>query len=496
VTAVTPPILAEVLDAIADGVFVLDGAGRITCWNRRMETITGTPRDRTVGAAIADIVADWGALGESSYRRALATGAGEAVTGQLDLRHAGDDRPTHYEAEYRAIGAPPAGVVVTLRDVTTTNLVREELAESNTRFQIMADTSPVLLWMAGTDGLCNFFNQRWLAFTGRTMEMEMGNGWAEGVHPEDFQRCMDTYLNAFVARRAFRMHYRLRRADGQYRWLLDTGVPRYTPSGAFAGYIGSCIDVTEQKRARDELDRRVQERTAELEAFTRSVSHDLRAPLRGIDGFGRALEEEYADKVDATGRDYIDRMRKAAAHMGSLIDGLLQLSRVGTGELRFGPCDLSGIARDAATALREAHPEAATQVMIEDGLVAYGDARLLRIALDNLLGNAWKFTGKTAEPRIEVRAQAGAERTLVFVVRDNGVGFDLARATKLFAAFQRFHVPADFPGTGLGLATVNKIITRHRGRIWAESAVGKGAAFFVSLPLDPPASVETFDDVA
>jgi PAS domain S-box-containing protein len=356
------------------------------------------------------------------------------------------------------------------------------LREAESRFRIMADTSPVLLWMSGTDGLCTFFNERWLAFTGRPMERELGSGWAEGVHHEDFQRAMDHYLEAFVARREFRIEYRLRRADGEYRWLLDTGVPRFLPSGVFAGYIGCCIDIPELKRTRDELDRRVRERTAELEAFAYSVSHDLRAPLRHIDGFSQALLEQHAGQLDAEGRHVLERVRLGARRMGGLIDDLLQLSRIGRQELDVVPCDLSKLARSVASSLHGRDPDRTTEIAIADGLAGLGDPRLLKIALDNLLGNAWKFTSKVEHGRIEVTSRTRGNVT-EYVVRDNGVGFDMAHAAKLFAPFQRLHREDEFPGTGIGLAIAHRIITRHGGQIRAESCPGAGATFAFTLPV-------------
>jgi PAS domain S-box-containing protein len=486
--------LAAVLDAIVDGVFAVDADGVVIAWNRPMEGLVGVSREVALGRPIAELIPWWPEHGAPSVRAVLA--GGDAAIAAVPIAPPPGAAPARFEAVCTPLGAAGAGVTVMIRDVTTAFVIRQQLAESDTRFQIMADTSPVLLWMAGTDALCTFFNQRWLAFTGRTMADELGNGWAEGVHPEDFQRCMTIYMRAFVARRPFRMHYRLRRADGVYRWLLDTGVPRYLPSGQFAGYIGSCLDVTELKEVRDELDHRVRERTADLEAFARSVSHDLRAPLRTIDGFGRALFEDYGHVLDSQAHDYLERIRLGAVHMAGVIDGLLQLSKIGNTDLRFTACDLTRMAHDAAATLREIYPARPAEIRIDDGIVVPGDPRLLRIAMDNLIGNAWKFTSKRPDARIEVEA-IKRDDSVICVVRDNGVGFDMTHAGgRLFGAFQRLHGQAEFPGTGLGLATVQKIASRHRGRIWAEAAPGKGAAFYLSLPLSPPPSAEDEESAA
>ena len=361
------------------------------------------------------------------------------------------------------------------------SVLHEQLQESELRFRIMADTAPVLLWMAGTDANCSFFNQPWLEFTGKSLEQELGVGWAEGVHPEDFQACMHTYLESFVARRGFRMEYRLRRADGDYRWILDTGVPRFTPSGRFAGFIGSCIDITDLKSVHDELERKVAERTAELEAFTYSVSHDLRAPLRHIAGLSQALLEDCGPALDQAGLEHAQGIIAAAARMGHLIDDLLRLSRMGTVELRVERVDVSALARSILDELARAEPARRPELAIAPGMELEGDRDSLRIALTNLLENAWKFTSKTAAARIELSlAERGGEQVLC--VRDNGAGFDPSFATRMFAPFQRSHRSEDFPGLGIGLAIVRRIAHRHGGRVWAEGAVGRGAAFYLALP--------------
>jgi light-regulated signal transduction histidine kinase (bacteriophytochrome) len=212
------------------------------------------------------------------------------------------------------------------------------------------------------------------------------------------------------------------------------------------------------------------------------VSHDLRAPLRSIEGFSQALLEDYGTALDEQGRDYLQRVSNGAARMSELIDDLLALSRVSRSEMLRGPVDLSALATTVAQTLQARTPQRPVSVEIAPGLSAEGDVRLLQIALENLLGNAWKFTRKQPQPRIEfgVTEQDGMS---VYFVRDNGAGFDMQYVDKLFGVFQRLHRAEEFEGTGIGLATVHRIIARHGGRVWAEAALNQGATFYFTLKL-------------
>jgi signal transduction histidine kinase len=224
----------------------------------------------------------------------------------------------------------------------------------------------------------------------------------------------------------------------------------------------------------------LQRANGELEAFSYSVSHDLRAPLRGIDGFSQALLEDYGEQLDATGKDYLRRVRQAAQRMAELIDDMLSLSRINRADLKRERVDLSATCRRIAAQLQGDNATRRAEWVIPDVLHVEGDKRLLTAALENLLGNAWKFTGKHASPRIEV-GEATSDGERVYFVRDNGAGFDMAYANKLFGAFQRLHAATEYEGTGIGLATVARIVHRHGGRIWAEAAVNNGATFYFTL---------------
>jgi two-component system, NtrC family, sensor kinase len=245
------------------------------------------------------------------------------------------------------------------------------------------------------------------------------------------------------------------------------------------------LEATEARAAKELAETRaalveqLERKNRELEAFSYSVSHDLRAPLRSIDGFTHHILQDYATKLDARGQDYLRRVRSAAQRMGELIDDLLQLSRVERAELRPQRVDLGELARDVVNELRRRDSEREVEVIIEPQLVVEADPRLMKVALENLIGNSWKFTSKRSSPRITFgKAEHGPH---AFVVRDNGAGFDMKLAGQLFRPFQRLHGEAEFPGTGIGLATVYRIVDRHGGRVWVDAAVDQGTSVFFTI---------------
>lgn len=293
----------------------------------------------------------------------------------------------------------------------------------------------------------------------------------------------------------FDMELELTTQGGRLMHLRCIGEAARDGSGVIRRIQGALQDITDRKLAKAEilrlnagLERRVQERTAQLEeanrelgAFSYSVAHDLRSPLAAISGFGHVLERHLGDLADDKARHYIDRMQSGVGQMQEMIDALLSLSQLTRAQLRWEPVDLAAMARLAYDNRRQHEPTRQAQLRIEGDLAAYGDPRLLQLVADNLMGNAWKFTGQQALADITVGSESDAAGQKVYFVRDNGVGFDMQYAAKLFGAFQRLHAQRDFPGTGIGLATVWRIITKHGGRIWAESAPGQGATFRFTL---------------
>jgi light-regulated signal transduction histidine kinase (bacteriophytochrome) len=268
--------------------------------------------------------------------------------------------------------------------------------------------------------------------------------------------------------------------------LLYVVLRRYQRRGgdAMAALIKSRNEV---RSANADLERRVTERTRqleaanrELEAFAYAVSHDLRAPLRSMSGFSQILQETAPAGLDEKSRHYLQRIHDASMRMSGLIEDLLNLSRIGRSELTARPISLSQVAAEAAAAVRERHPKRDVQLDVAQGLEVNADPRLLRIALENLLSNAWKYTARASQASVSVGMQTG-EHGPVYFVRDNGVGFDMKYADKLFVPFQRLHPETEFPGSGIGLVTVQRIIARHGGRIWADAKPDEGATFYFTL---------------
>ena len=320
----------------------------------------------------------------------------------------------------------------------------------------------------------------------------------EIVHPEDREAVNESYVRSVDAHTEYDIQHRLLMPDGRIKWVRERGHTEYAADGTPVRSLGTVLDITDSKileaelvRHRDYLEELVAERTgelqiinAELESFSYSVSHDLRAPLRAITGFSRALAEDCADRLDDPGRQYLARIEANVQRMTQLIDDLLTLSRTSQAPLSLEPVPLGPLADQVAEQLRQRYPDHPVEFVNRVTDTVYGDPRLLRILLENLLDNAWKYTGTTASPRATFSREGEEGGQLRFSLCDNGVGFDMAYADKLFGAFQRLH-GREFPGTGIGLATVQRIVHRHRGRIQGEGQPGEGACFRFTLPRPP-----------
>jgi PAS domain S-box-containing protein len=370
------------------------------------------------------------------------------------------------------------GAVISHFDSTERKSLEEEL-------RIMLESTSNAIARVNREGRITFLNAQMETIFGYSRTELLGQ-FIEVLIPERFRGGHPSFRAGFFANPVARTLgtgrdlYGLRK-DGR-EIPVEIGLnPIATREGLEV--LTSIIDIAERKRAEETVRRTALQLRAtnkELEAFSYSVSHDLKAPLQRANGFSQALQEDYADKLDEQGKDYLRRLRAETQRMDQLIDDLLRLSMVTEEGIRYERVDMSSLALTVATCLQRAWPQRDVQFLAAPGLMAEGDTRLLRVLLENLIGNAWKFTSKHDRVRIEFGAIQQNGETVYFV-RDNGAGFDMAYADKLFTLFQRLHTMPDHPGTGIGLATARRIVHCHDGRIWAEGAVNQGATFYFTL---------------
>jgi len=391
----------------------------------------------------------------------------------------------------------PVRMIGAMLDITERKRAEEALSESENRLRQILDGLFGFVGLYTLDGTMIEVNEAPLLAGGVKREEVLGRPFWETYWWNYDQRVQAELKDAMArAARGERVRYEpVVRMQGDRLITVDTTFgPLRDRSGKVAFILAFGVDITERKRAEkairelnQDLERRVADRTAQLEAankelesFSYSVSHDLRAPLRAISGFSRVLLLKYADRLDREGKDFLQRVDAASRRMGELIENLLNLSRVTRSEIRKEPVDLTLLARSIAEDLQRSDPKRRVTFLIQEGLKASADPHLLRIVLENLLGNAWKFTSKHPTATIEI-GRIEKNGNPVYFVRDDGAGFDMAYADKLFGAFQRLHSLNEFVGTGVGLASVQRIIRRHGGKVWAEGAVEKGATFYFTL---------------
>lgn len=482
-----------VLEAVPDAVLVVDDDGRIELANRRCETLLGQTRDDLTGKPVVDLVppgvADVYRDRWDAFRRDPAPYRLFGEAGDLAVFRAGGGELPVEVALGTFLSDGPRRIIVSIRDIEPRLIAQRRAREADRRLRALVDNLPIGIFVSDDepDGHLLEANPAMLRILeADSLDAVLGNPVssfhvAAGERPAmlaEAQRDGGLSKAEFVGRTL---------RGREYAAAL-TVAPRHTTRGMV--WDGVLEDITERRQAEQrivDLNRALSARAVELEntnreleAFSYSVSHDLRAPLRAIDGFSRILEQEGAGQLDAANLDRLARVRRNAQQMGLLIDDLLGLARVTRAEVQWRTVDLAALALEALDALVEAHPQRQVQIDVADDLTARGDLRLLRIAMQNLLDNAWKFTAQTAAARIAVYAeQRDGER--VFAVSDNGAGFDMAYADKLFGAFQRLHRMDEFAGTGIGLATVQRVIHKHGGRIWAQAQPQRGATFYFTL---------------
>jgi PAS domain S-box-containing protein len=411
-----------------------------------------------------------------------------------------DGRWIWFLCQGKAAALDPAGrarrIVGTLIDITQTKREHEQVLADSDRLlretQRIAQLGSYVLDLVNDSWSCSSILRAILGIEeGFPLNLL---GHFEIVHPDFRDNFMDNYLAAVMTSSLFEMEYKIiRHKDGEERWVAECSEVKIDAAGRARRMIGTIQDITDRKSAEEaihilnnDLDRRVIERTSqlaaakkEIESFSYSVSHDLRAPLRHINSYSAILMEEYGDLLPTEGRYYLERIRTSSSRMGKLIDDLLTLTRVSRTTMKRERFNISSMAADVASMLRDGDAESPARFVIKEGLHADGDSTLVRVVLQNLLSNSLKYAGRRESPTIEF-GEIRKTSQQAFFVRDDGVGFDMAYAENLFQPFQRLH-GSEFEGTGIGLATVKRIIERHGGSIWAEGKENEGATFYFTL---------------
>jgi PAS domain S-box-containing protein len=378
-------------------------------------------------------------------------------------------------------------LIGTVHDITQRKQAEAQLRESEERFRAMADATPTLIWVTGSDKRCQYFNKTWLEFVGNTLGEQIRLGWSAGIHPDELQRCLDAYNRAFDARQPFKMEYPLRRHDGEYRWMLNHGVPRFASDGTFLGYIGGCVDIDDQKRSEEKLEHLVAERTTrlretihELEAFSYSISHDMRAPLRAMQGYADVLLQEHKEGLDAEALHFLERIHKSALRLDQLTRDVLAYSKVAKGEIAVKPIDLKPFLEAVIPQYPNFQPPGATVSLGPlPGRIMANESYLTQI-VSNLIGNAVKFVPSGRVAQVHVWSEAVGDKIKVWV-EDNGIGIAPEHHERIFQIFGRINPDKMFEGTGIGLSIVKKAVERMGGEIGIESQVGEGSRFWFTL---------------
>ncbi|MDB6152413.1 MAG: hypothetical protein JWL90_866 [Chthoniobacteraceae bacterium] len=498
--------MQQIVTSAGDGIVRLDAGGHLLFLNPAAVTMFGWEAGEIVGCSFHEKVHSRHADGTPYPSEEC-----PALAALTDARvHRGAD-----EFYWKKDGTPVvldfistplfeeqnvSGVVILYHDTTERKKAEEALRASEKNFRELADAMPQIVWAARPDGFLDYYNNRWFAYTALSLEQTLGWGWEMVLHPDDLQNCINKWTTACRTGTPYEIEYRFKRgSDGSYRWHLGRALPVRDAEGTIVRWFGTSTDIEDQKRAEaqirelnETLELRVTERTAqleravkELEAFSYSVSHDLRAPLRAIDGYSRMVMEDYGAIIESEGARLLGVIRSETQRMGQLIDDLLSFSRVGRQQMQSTTVDMHGLARSVFAELLGREPTRSVHFTLAELPPACGEAGMLRLVWTNLFSNALKFTNQMADARIEAGWRLEKDEQ-IYHIRDNGAGFDMRYEGKLFGVFQRLHGEAQFEGTGVGLALVQRIIHRHGGRVWAEGKVNEGATFYFALPIFNP----------
>jgi PAS domain S-box-containing protein len=389
-------------------------------------------------------------------------------------------------------------------DITQRKLTEQSLRDGERQFRELADAMPQIVWGARPDGQFDYYNRRWYEFTGRPTGTFGDASWADVVHPDDQQESLARWRAALASGDAYEIEYRLKRQQGDYRWYLTRALPVRDQACTITRWLGTCTDIDERKRTEDQLrasTAMLEQSNRDLADFATVASHDLREPLRKIHSFVGCLRDEQSQALSAEGRNYLDRIQNAASRMKTLVEDLLEFSRVSSKGKPFVPVDLNEVVTGVISDLDARLAQTGGRVEISNLPTVCSDPIQMRQLLQNLIGNALKFHRSDAVPLVRVSAQiitgvdaansrAEPDGFCHISVEDNGIGFDEKYLDRVFTIFQRLHGRGEYEGTGIGLAICRKIVERHGGSITARSKPGQGATFIVTLPLGTAAETD------
>jgi PAS domain S-box-containing protein len=472
----------NLIETSLDPLVTISSEGKIADVNHATELVTGVAREQLIGSDFSAYFTE-PEEARKVYEQVLARGS--IRNHPLVIRDiSGKLTDVLYNAAvFKSDAGEVKGIFAAARDVTERKRAEQALQESEDAFRMLAELVPQLVWISTRDDLGIYFNQRWVDYTGLTLEESNGKGWYTAFHLDGKQPALDAWNGVVAIGNTYRFESRLRARDGHDRWFLTSRVPLTDGAGRVLKWFGTCTDIEDLKRSEEAL-RKITADLArsntDLEQFAYVASHDLQEPLRMVASFTQLLGERYKGKLDADADEFIGFAVDGAHRMQALVNDLLSYSRVGTRGKELAAVDLEQVLQLVLTNLQVTLEESGGQVTHDPLPTVLGDETQLWQVLQNLVGNALKFHG-SEPPRVHVSAQE-IEGEWRFSVRDNGIGIEPQFAKRVFLVFQRLHSRAEYPGTGLGLAIAKKIVERHDGRIWMESEPGKGSTFYFSLP--------------
>jgi len=494
--------LAKIIDAIPGFAWTALPDGNVEFCNQRWLDYTGMSSNQVRGGELAaaihpqnksDFIERWRATltqGESFEAEARLRGADGGYRWFL-IRAEPLREPEGRISRWYGTNVDIEDLKRAQEEITELKRAEERLRESEARFQAMADTAPVMIWLTGTDALCNYFNKPWLDFTGRSMDQEVGMGWIEGVHPDDVQGCFDGFLPAFHARKSFRMQYRLRRADGEYRWVIESGIPRYA-GGEFAGYIGSNIDITDLRRAEEERERlrQLQSELAHINRVTTmgelagSIAHEIKQPISAAQTNAKTcllwLGRDQPDIGEA--REAVSRIIQDVTRASEIISRIRVLFKKGEPEREW--VDLNDVIREMISLMgNEARRRAITihtELAPELPKVRADRVQLQQVFMNLMLNGIDAINEGNVAGDLTIKSQRNADGQVLISVSDTGIGLPPERANRVFEAF----FTTKPQGTGMGLSISRSIIESHGGRLWASGNSDRGATFQFTLPVE------------